>query len=77
MALGTRHAISFYRHPKVVSLETGEVVMRWDDLDSGEQASSIIWGLGRALPPLALDPERRRFAVAGAKEITVIQIDEI
>jgi hypothetical protein len=73
MPLGERYAVCFYKHPRVVSLDSGETVLRWDDLDTGSQVSSIIWD--KKHPPLALDSENRRFAVAGADGITVIQID--
>jgi hypothetical protein len=73
MPLGQNHAVSFYHHPKVVSLETGQVVERWEDLDTGKQSSSIIWDM--KLPPLAIDAPRHRFAVFGPAGITVVQID--
>jgi hypothetical protein len=73
MPLGESHAVSFCQHPKVVSLDTGEVGERWEDLDTGKQTSSIIWDM--KLPPLAVDPQRRRFAVFGSAGITVVQID--
>jgi hypothetical protein len=73
MPLGESHAVCFYRHPKVVSLESGEIIARWEDLDTGTQKSSII--RNAKLPPLAIDPEHNRFAVFGPAGITVVQID--
>jgi len=73
MPLGETHAVCFFKHPRIVDLESGNTIVRWDDLDTGAQTSSIIWNA--KLPPLAIDAERRRFAVAGAEGITVIQID--
>jgi hypothetical protein len=73
MPVGETHAVCFYGHPRLVSLQTGEVVARWDDLDSGKQVSSILWNT--QLPPLALDAEHQRFAVHGPGGITVVQID--
>jgi hypothetical protein len=66
-------AVGFYKHPKLISLASGEVVHRWDDLSSGEQTSSIVWHHDR-IPPLALDSRNMRFAVASEQEITVIQL---
>ena len=74
MPLGSDHAVCFYEHPKVVSLESGEVMERWKVLKTGNQISSIDMQKG-PVPPLAIDVERRRFAVAGADAITVIAID--
>ena len=73
MPVGEKHAVCFYQHPKLVSLDSGEVVARWEDLDSGVQKSSILDD--SKLPPIALDTENNRFAVAGPSGITVVQID--
>jgi hypothetical protein len=73
MPLGESHAVCFYKRPRVVSLDSGETILRWDDLDTGSQMSSIIWE--KKFPPLALDSEKGRFAVADADGITVILID--
>ena len=52
MALGTRHVLSLYRHPKLIDLSTGKVVDVWSELQSGLQDGSIVWGLdGDAQPP--------------------------
>ena len=66
-------AAGFYEHPKLVRIATGEVVARWEDLKTGNQNSSISRTL-ETLPPLALDPANRRFAVADGEQITVIQL---
>jgi len=73
MPVGETYVVCFYRYPKLVSLESGEIIMRWEDLDSGSQVSSIIWDA--PTPPLAMDPEHQRFAVFNSEGITVIQID--
>ena len=65
--------VGFYEHPKLVEVATGKIIMRWPDLDTGNQNSSILSGVGR-IPPLALDPANKRFAVADAEKITVIQL---
>jgi len=66
------HAVCFYKYPKLVSLEGGQIVMRWEDLASGDPVSSIS---GSELPAVAIDVERRRLAVAGPDQITLVQID--
>lgn len=73
MPVGERHVVCFYQHPKLVSLDSGEVVARWEDLDTGNQVGSIIWD--SKLSPLTIDVQHHRFAVAGPKNITVVQID--
>lgn len=75
MPVGTDHVIAFYDHPKLVSLQTGEIVQEWTDIDSAKQGSCIIHHLGD-LPPIAMDPAHQRFAVAGKDKIQVIQLLE-
>jgi hypothetical protein len=66
-------AISFYKHPKAIELATGRIAHVWDDLDSGSQVGSI--DLGEPPPPaMALDPRLGKFAIAGAKGITIISL---
>jgi hypothetical protein len=74
MPLGEDYAIGFYRHPKLIDLKTGAILRKWEELNSGYQTSSIIRGHKEKLPPLALDPANKRFAVASEREITVIQL---
>ena len=73
MTVGERHAVCFYKHPRLVSLESGEVVTQWDDLETCKHVTSILWD---AKPPaIAIDTLNRRFAVCGPESIAVIQID--
>jgi hypothetical protein len=65
--------VGFYKHPKLISLASGEVVHRWNDLASGEQTSSIVWHHEK-IPPLAFDVANKRFAVASTQEIAVVQL---
>ena len=67
-------AVGFFEHPKLIELKTGRIIHRWEELASGSQNSSIIWGLEAQIPATALDPANRRFAVAGADAITIIQL---
>lgn len=73
MPVGTTHAVCFYRHPKLVALDTGKVVASWEDIHTGTQMSSISQNAQN--PPLAIDVEQQRFAVFGSGGITVIQIN--
>ena len=68
--------ISFYDRPKAIDLGTGAIVHRWDGIYSGRQAGTL--HLGEPVPPpIALDPERGRFAVAGLHGISVILLDSV
>jgi hypothetical protein len=78
MALGTRHVLSLYRHPKLIDLSTGKVVHVWSELQSGLQDGSIVWGLdGDAQPPpMAFDRARNRFAIVNRDTVTVIEFNQ-
>ena len=52
-------------------ISSGKIIHSWPELNSGKQISSII-GQRDQPPPLALDPENKRFAIASEKEITVV-----
>ncbi|MCY1073613.1 hypothetical protein [Archangium lansingense] len=66
------YAVGFFEHPRLIELATGRVVESWPGLATGMQSSSIIRHLP-SLPPLALDPVGRRFAVGTDKGIEVIR----
>lgn len=73
MPLNDDFLIGFHEHPKLIQIATGKVVHRWLELNTGKQDSSIIYHHGK-IPPLALDPEHMRFAIADEEGITVIQL---
>ncbi len=73
MAVDPQFVVGFYEHPKLIDLQTGRVVARLEDVASGKQTSSITHHVEN-VPPLALDPERRRFAIATPREILVVEI---
>jgi hypothetical protein len=73
MPVGEDFVIGFYEHPKLIDVKTGKVVMRWPNIESGKQDSSIIWGIPK-LPPIALDPQHQRFAIASQEAITMIEL---
>lgn len=73
MPVSSRYVVEFHEHPKLIDIETAEVIHCWEDIDSGKQESSIIWHVD-PLPPIALDPERHRFAVATGSSIRVVEV---
>jgi hypothetical protein len=66
--------LSFFEHPKLIDLDTGEVIHHWPDLPSGLQNSSIIYHHHGGLPTIALDPDNYRFAIADSEKITVVEL---
>jgi hypothetical protein len=73
MPVGGEHVVTFFEHPRLVSLVSGTVLHEWSTIDSGQLVSSIVHHLPNAV--LALDPARARFAVAAADGIDVVTID--
>lgn len=77
IALGKRHVLSLYRHPKLVDLSTGDVIHIWSELHSGLQDGSIVWHLDDDAkpPPMAFDAARKRFAILNGEKVTIIAFD--
>ena len=73
MPLG-REVLGFYEHPTLVDSETGVVLAEWPDLKTGLELSSFCANRMGGSPPLALDPQHARFAVADATGITVVEL---
>ncbi len=73
MPVGLNHAIAFYRHPRLLRLSDGFVEFTIPTISSGEQLSSIIHHLP-PLPPLALDRENSRFAIAQPDGIHIVSV---
>ena len=69
------YAVGFYQHPKLINLATGAVEARWDDLWSGEQTAASS-GISNRRHRWPFDAANRRFAVAAADAITVVQLGE-
>jgi hypothetical protein len=66
------YAVSFYEHPKILDLRTGEIGKIWQDISSGNQRSSI--SFNSKVPPIASDPANLRFAVASARKVHIIHL---
>ncbi len=64
--------VCFYDHPRLLDLSTGKLIAEWPELMTGAQNSSIL--RQQEIPPFALDPQNRRFAIGGKDRITVIQL---
>jgi hypothetical protein len=74
MPVGAAHLLGLYEYPRLIDSATGEELKRWPHIHSGLQTSSILV----SKPPLAaiaLDPARRRCAVADSEGISVLLFD--
>lgn len=69
------HVVTFYEHPRLRLVETGEALAEWADIATGRETGSIFgWAGSEKAPPMAFDPAHRRFAVADDSGITVIAL---
>ena len=75
MPVGHTHVLGFYLHPTLVELSTGRVVHRWTELDTGPRLGCL--SQFKSLPPLALDPKHRRFAVGTGREVVVVTLGDV
>lgn len=73
MPIDAHYIVGFYKYPKLFDAATGKVIRRWANLATGTQTTSIQRGIA-TVPAVAIDVPNKRFAVAGADGITVIEI---
>ncbi|MEM7349302.1 MAG: hypothetical protein AAF657_00755 [Acidobacteriota bacterium] len=73
MAINQRFIVSMFEQPRLIDLNKGQTLHEWSDIDSGKQTSSITWD--KLPPPMALDSQNARFAVAQESNIRIIQIN--
>ena len=73
-AIGDDHLLAFYGHPRLIEVRSGKEVLNWPHLRSGTQTSSIMM-TDPEVPPMAVDSSRRRFAIADAQGIVVVQVE--
>ena len=74
MPVGSTHVLAFYQHPRLVRLADGAIEFALPSLSSGGQLSSILHHHTSLPPPLALDPQRCRFALAQGDQVHVVTI---
>ena len=65
--------LSLFEHPTLIQISDGAVVGEWPHLATGKQRSSIIHHLEQ-IPPVAVHPTERMFAVASQDAITVVRV---
>jgi len=77
MAVGPRHILAMYEHPRLIDLTTRKVVRSWPHIHSGTQTSSILQGKLADPPPMAIDGRLLRCAFADDTGITVLRLSGI
>ncbi len=67
------YVIDLYEHPKLIDLNTGEVKQRFEDINSGNQTSSI---KSDNLVPLAFDKGNQRLAIGNGNKIELLEFEK-
>ncbi len=75
LAIDEKFCWDIYKYPKIINLETGEVVDKMEDLDTGKQQSSIISHLGDNLPLIAYNKQLHKLAFKNEENIEVLSLD--
>jgi hypothetical protein len=70
-AINGQYAWDLFKFPKIISLETGEIVDQDERLSSGLQNSSIIRHI-EALPKIAFNQQTKQFAITNGDNIEII-----
>lgn len=71
MPVGETHVLGFYDCPKLIDRQSGAVLKTWPHVASGLQECAIVHEASLN-PPIALDPARKRCAIADKEKITVL-----
>lgn len=72
MWLDEHRVVGFYENPKVFDVRTGKVIFRWPDIATSKQLGSINSQLP-SISAIAVDRNKKRFAVGSAERISVVE----
>ncbi len=67
--------IDLYEHPKLIDLNSGEIIQIFEDINSGKQNSAIIHHIN-GIPPIAIDRLNKRIAIANGNKIELLNIEK-
>lgn len=62
---------NLYQYPQLVDLNTGKILQKFEDIESGLQTSSIIHHI-KPIPPIAYDSTHQRLAIANENQINIL-----
>lgn len=70
-AIDDKKCWDLYKYPKIIDLTTGEIIDKIEDVNSGNQGSSIIHHL-EYLPKIAFNPKTKQIAIAKDNTIEIL-----
>jgi len=63
--------IDLYEHPKLIDVNTGKIIQKFEDINTGKQDGSIIHHIEK-IPPIAVDIFNRRIAIGTDNTIEIL-----
>ena len=63
-----------YEYPKVISLNSGEIIQEFTDIYSGKQSLAIV-SEAQKTPPIAIDRKNKRIAIANGNVIHILTVN--
>lgn len=76
VAITEDYAIDLYEYPKLVDLNSGQLIQKFDTINSGKQDSAIIHHI-QTIPPIAVDKKKGRMAIANDTQINVLTFNHL
>lgn len=73
-AINENLAWDLFKYPKIIDINTGEIIDKMEDIDSGQQKSSIIHHVENH-PQIVFNRETKQIAIAGKDKIEVLTPD--
>jgi len=70
-SINEKFAWDTFKFPKIINIETGEIVDKDESFYSGEQNSSIIGGDSLKFPEIVFNRETKQLAIKGQEKIEV------
>ena len=73
-AIDEHHAWDMFRYPKIINLDTGEIITKLEALHTGSQCSSIIHGIG-VVPAIIYNRATRQIAVKVDNRLELLSVE--
>jgi hypothetical protein len=72
MVIDASHVLGFYEHPKLINVYNGTIEEKWTEIDSGKSNGSMNIQ-NNVEPPIAIDRNNNRVAIANSDFIHVLE----
>ena len=76
IAIDRQYCWDLYKYPKIINIETGEIEDKIEDIDSGQQTSSIIHHISENIPLLAYSRVLQKLACVNNDCIEILYFEK-